>query len=519
MTISFRHGLAAAVLPCLAALASSAGAYELAPWRLVDSQPDAGAVAVADIDGDGRNDLVVAIHAFEGTKLSGHVLVYLQGRDGTLRPPLAFDYAPTTHNTLALAVGDITGDGRPDIVVGHDRGFTMFFNRGFESAHRRPLQRSIIGLGWGQAVLLKLHDVDGNGALDLVTGPSSGVDVYLNDGTGSEWDVVRLDNDGSSYADLDFGDVNGDGFVDLVATVATGEVRVHLHDGWSGFAFGHETIDTGHQFLDSAAVGDLDGDGLDDLAIAVRDRIAAPILLSRQEDGGLLDPEPVAAYAWPGPMLARDMDGDGRTDLVVLHNGESAPLGVFLQADGGLAAEDVHPTPYATWNPPQALAAGDLNGDGCLDVVVANYIEGPVVFDGMDCHPHPDVVPHIGLSGSVLRLAARNEGNASAPAVVLETRLDLRSGGLVLGGMPDGCMVLEASGQAARVSCTASAVAAGSEAAFDLAVLNDRSRPGYLKVDAMVEPVQGEVITRNNRTSRQVALQPRKAGVVVRSGR
>ncbi|MBJ7573843.1 hypothetical protein [Luteimonas sp. MC1828] len=53
-----------------------------------------------------------------------------KSRDGALLPPQAFDYAPTTHNTVALAVDDLCGDGCLGVVVGHDGGFTVFVNRG-----------------------------------------------------------------------------------------------------------------------------------------------------------------------------------------------------------------------------------------------------------------------------------------------------------------------------------------------------------------------------------------------------
>jgi hypothetical protein len=147
--------------------------------------------------------------------------------------------------------------------------------------------------------------------------------------------------------------------------------------------------------LHGVGIGDLNGDGRDDLAVSYGgNRPGSFIARVFQNAAGGLDPATsTASYDIPEPVVVADVDNDGRKDIVVAHGGWNA-LGVYRQtAAGGLSAEERYPIPYASHYQPQGLAVGDINGDQLPDVVLADYNNGLVVLLHVD-----DVPPQVSVT-------------------------------------------------------------------------------------------------------------------------
>jgi hypothetical protein len=86
------------------------------------------------------------------------------------------------------------------------------------------------------------------------------------------------------------------------------------------------------------------------------------------------------------------MDNDGRDDLIVLHGGWHA-LGYYPQTEQGLSREVKYLLPTATRYNYQGVSVGDVNGDGCKDVAIADYNNGLVLLHGKNCRkPAPRVL-------------------------------------------------------------------------------------------------------------------------------
>ena len=319
------------------------------------------ALAIGDLDGDGRPDLV----ASGPGPISGSVVsVSLNIGDGSFAPRV--DHHVTAGST-SLALGDLSGDGRPDIVVGGEggQGVEILFNTG------EGTFQSVMSCACGGAdPTVALADIDGNGSLDLVVANRRGETPHTNG------DLVVLFNDGvNSFAkepshhaagaapqSLAVGDLNGDGRADVVtAGVCGGSVLPNAGDGRFADAMPYGSL------RGRIALQDVDGDGATDIVDTRRDTWTVNVLLN---DGRGLFRGPIETPALsPVQTAIGDLDGDGRADLAVATDGGDRRFSVLLNvgdARFGPSLSYGEPDPAGSG----AIAIADVDGDGRLDVVV-----------------------------------------------------------------------------------------------------------------------------------------------------
>ena len=235
------------------------------PLRL-DIDPHPHVVAAADIDLDGHVDLLVDDRNREAVRL-------LRGRgDGTFEVPgTRIPVGGDPYRGLPL--GDLNGDGRPDLVTPNSNEAAVLLNRA--EGGLQPIGAVPATAPFGIA----LADLDGDGALDLVTSSESGaLDLFRGHGDGSferMGEPRRLTSGGKRIRAADF---NGDGIDDVaIANYMSPEIVVLL-----GSADGiTEVRAAAGEHPWGLAAADLDGDGRDDLIVGDEGTDQLYILLSR----------------------------------------------------------------------------------------------------------------------------------------------------------------------------------------------------------------------------------------------
>jgi len=332
-------------------------------------------VVAADFNGDGNPDLAV------GTP--NGIGIFLGNGDGAFAGPVVIPGS----SAACIAAGDLNGDGKPDIASCN----LIYLGKG-DGTFSRGIPFALPS----QADFLTIGDLNLDGKADLVAikqyingvseslGP---VYVLFGNGNGTFQPAVQIQADsGTLLPTAAIGDVNGDGWPDIVVLGAGGLVGILTGNGHNGFNRDRVEPVT---FLDnlpwgSVALADLTGDH--HLDIMASGNLSHDFsVLFHAGGGGFANvrSQPIPNVASMGgaddvtPVAQADFNGDGLSDLAFVYTqNHAAYIGTMLQT--GIPGKPYSPGPstaislagFSGWN---GIVAGDFNRDGKPDLAICFY--------------------------------------------------------------------------------------------------------------------------------------------------
>jgi hypothetical protein len=338
-------------------------------------------VAVADLNGDGYPDLVVANAAScNGCgDPDGVIAVLLGNGDGTFKSAATFDSGGSY--AYSVAVADVNGDGRLDVLVTNNFGSVAVLLGNGDGSLRPAV---VYPLTEPQGESVAVADVNGDGKPDLLASTATGqVNVLLGNGDGTfqppvaygpgEGGCVISPGHDHSFA---LADVNHDHKPDLLVTCEAGRY-VSLMLGNGDGTFQAQVLLNLTAAPATVATADVNGDGNVDLLVATSSPSAAVVLLGNG-DGTFQSPVTYLSSVSITSITVADVNRDGKPDLLLagcaqFYCGASPDGSLVVLLGYGDGTFQTGSYFDAGGVGSIALATGDLDGDGWDDVVVANW--------------------------------------------------------------------------------------------------------------------------------------------------
>jgi 6-phosphogluconolactonase (cycloisomerase 2 family) len=352
------------------------------------------AVAIGDLDGDGKLDVVVANQG------SNTISVYRNtSTSGTLNSTSfssKVDFTTAT-NPLSVAIGDLDQDGKQDIVVANvsSNSISVFRNTSTSGSITSGSFAAKVDFTTGlNPFSVAIGDLDGDGKFDIaVTNSNAGnVSVFRNTSTNGSISTssfaAKIDYlTGSNPYSVAIGDIDGDGNQDLVIAnngsdnvsvlrnyITGGTLTVHSFATLINVAAGSSPR--------SVAIGDLNEDGKPDIVVANQSSNTVSVLRNNSSSGsiflGSVSPKvDFTTGSSPRSVAISDLDGDGKADLIVANNGSNTisvlrntgSLGAFGAFSSSSFSTKVD---FSVGSFPLSAIVADLDGDRKSDIVAVN---------------------------------------------------------------------------------------------------------------------------------------------------
>ncbi len=353
-------------------------------------------VAIGDLDGDGKPDLAVVnqglntISIYRNTASSGSIST------GSFAAPVDFATGTTPRS---VSIGDLDGDGKPDLAVANrgDNSVSILRNTSTSGSISAGSFATKVDFSTGLNTYpqsVTIGDLDGDGKLDLAVANIVSMTVSIFRNTAASGSIVSSSfaapvdfATSSGPASVALGDLDGDGKPELAVAnfgSSSNTVSVFRNTTTSGSinigSFATKVDFTTGATPTSVIIGDLDSDGKPDLAVANRDDYTVSILRNTSTSGSIgagsfATKVDFATGISPNSIAIGDLDGDGKPDLALANLGsDNISILHNTAISGSISAGSFATTiDFTTGTQPYSVAIGDLDGDGRPDLATANW--------------------------------------------------------------------------------------------------------------------------------------------------
>lgn len=337
---------------------------------------DPVAVSIGDVNNDNLND-VVLISGFSLVTLESYSLfVFLQNETGELNEPIHIETSgDVTNPSEALQIADINNDGLNEVVVGHlDSADSM---GEIEIFIQDPIDvlKSVDQIPPFIISLVKIADVTNDGLSDLVSVDfDDAISIFQQTEDNDIASPISVAITHEGFDDIDIGDVNNDGLNDIVVMSGQGfspDFGILLQ-GDLGFNTppNYFSIDENGASASSLALGDLNDDGLTDIALSYNSSIGIYFQTSDNEFVGMEAFQFMNPNDFSNSIKVHDLNNDNKKDIVVSH-GSNFEIETYLQTDEQDFIQQNYQIPWSQSISKDSIDVGDLNQDSKPDIAIA----------------------------------------------------------------------------------------------------------------------------------------------------